>query len=418
MKPGTMHIIGAGLAGLAAAVAMAGAGRQVKLYEAAAQAGGRCRSYFDKELGLVLDNGNHLLLSCNHAAKAFLSQIGAPADALVGSPTPAFPFMDLASQQRWIVKINPGLFPSWIFDATARVPETQWWDYLEGIKLLTAARQQTVAQVLNPNSTLYKRFWHPLTIAILNTQPEEASAALLGRVFGEAFAKGGKGCLPLTAKIGLSESFIHPALAYLHRHGATIDYGCRLREIMVENDTVTALHFANHHITLGAGDKVVLAVPAPVASNLLPDLTAPTAFRAILNAHFRVAGAGDKGGVAITGLLNGTAEWIFEKPHILSTTTSAAETLIDKDNASLAALLWHDVATCYGLNPHQIPPHRIIKEKRATFAATPEQRGRRPSIRPYYKNLILCGDWVDTALPATIEGTLRSGKRAAEWFVS
>ena len=71
----TVHIVGAGLSGLAAAVALAEAKIPVVLYEAAAQAGGRCRSYYDRELGRVIDNGNHLVLSGNEAVMRYLPQM-------------------------------------------------------------------------------------------------------------------------------------------------------------------------------------------------------------------------------------------------------------------------------------------------------------------------------------------------------
>ena len=66
--PGAVHVVGAGLAGLAAAVRLAGRGANVVVHEAAGGAGGRCRSYHDPLLDMVIDNGNHLLLSGNHAA--------------------------------------------------------------------------------------------------------------------------------------------------------------------------------------------------------------------------------------------------------------------------------------------------------------------------------------------------------------
>ena len=76
MTSGTVHIVGAGLAGLSAAVKLAGSGREVVVHELARYAGGRCRSYFEPALGLNIDNGNHLLLSANRSALALLKAIG------------------------------------------------------------------------------------------------------------------------------------------------------------------------------------------------------------------------------------------------------------------------------------------------------------------------------------------------------
>ncbi|HEX5321224.1 MAG TPA: FAD-dependent oxidoreductase, partial [Stellaceae bacterium] len=79
----------------------------------------------------------------------------------------------------------------------------------------------------------------------------------------------------------------------------------------------------------------------------------------------------------------------------------------------LAALLWADVARAYGLPTEPVPPSRVVKERRATFRATPAQLRLRPPTRTRWANLFLAGDYVDTGLPATIEGAIRSGLVAA-----
>ena len=113
-----VHVIGAGLAGLSAAVELSG-GWQVSLYEAAPQAGGRCRSYFDSTLGMMIDNGNHLLLSGNRAALAYADKIGG-ADKLAGPDEAAFDFCDLARNRRWTLRPNAGKFPWRPFSPPAR----------------------------------------------------------------------------------------------------------------------------------------------------------------------------------------------------------------------------------------------------------------------------------------------------------
>ena len=101
MSRGIVHIVGAGLAGLSAAVGLVGSGREIVVHELARHAGGRCRSYFEPALGLSIDNGNHLLLSANHAALAFLKTIGSE-ENLVGPEEAEFAFADLASGDRWV----------------------------------------------------------------------------------------------------------------------------------------------------------------------------------------------------------------------------------------------------------------------------------------------------------------------------
>jgi uncharacterized protein with NAD-binding domain and iron-sulfur cluster len=106
------------------------------------------------------------------------------------------------------------------------------------------------------------------------------------------------------------------------------------------------------------------------------------------------------------------AEWVFAFSDRLSVTVSGADRLVDRDREELARILWKDVAAVHGLSD-ALPPWQIVKEKRATFAATPEQDARRPHARTAFANLVLAGDWTQTGLPATIEGALRSGATAA-----
>ncbi|MCB1544529.1 MAG: FAD-dependent oxidoreductase, partial [Rhodoblastus sp.] len=155
---GVVHVIGAGLAGLAAATRLASQGQRVIVHEAARMAGGRCRSYYDQQIGLTIDNGNHLLLACNHAAIAYLARIGAR-DALAGPQECAFDFVDLAHSERWTLRPNAGRIPWWIFVASRRVPGTIAADYLGGVSLLTARAEATVAGALKARGALWERMW-------------------------------------------------------------------------------------------------------------------------------------------------------------------------------------------------------------------------------------------------------------------
>ena len=108
------------------------------VHEATAFAGGRCRSYHDASVGMTIDNGNHLLLSGNRAALAYLREIGGT-DRLAGPEHAEFPFVDLKSGERWTLRFNDGRLPLWIFDPSRRVPGTRALDYLALARLLFAA---------------------------------------------------------------------------------------------------------------------------------------------------------------------------------------------------------------------------------------------------------------------------------------
>jgi hydroxysqualene dehydroxylase len=406
---GCVHVVGAGLAGLSAAVALATRGVRVVLSEAARQAGGRCRSYHDGVLDMVIDNGNHLVLSGNSAVSRYLGAIDAH-DRLMGPSVAAFPYFDVATGQTWTLRPNDGLVPWWILAADRRVPGTRLGDYLAIASLMLRHRGRRIDEVLPCRGTLWEKFLRPLLVSVLNTPPEEGSADLAGAVMRETFAKGGRSIHPRVATPSLAAAFVEPALHRLSRSGANIRLGRRLDAVKWQNGKAVGLSFSDGEEEVGPHDSVILAVPPWTAQGLLPDLVAPDAFCAIVNAHFKLVPP--DGTPLLVGLVGGTAEWVFAFHDRLSVTVSAADRLIDAEPQALADLLWRDVAAVHGL-PDAPPPCRIVKERRATFAATPAQNARRPSTMTRWSNLFLAGDWTNTGLPATIEGALRSGERAA-----
>lgn len=410
MTPARVHVVGAGLAGLAAALRLSAAGVSVTVHEAAPQAGGRCRSYFDATLGCRIDNGNHLLVAGNRSAMAYLDMIGAR-QTLIGPDEATYAFLDVASGERWTFRPNWGRVPWWLLQPSRRIPGVPLGQYLAGARLVGARPEDRVSDRLARDTVAYRRLWQPLATAALNTAPEEGAARLLTRVLAETFAKGGAACRPLVPREGLSESLVDPALATLARRGAAVRFGRRLRAIETEGDRVTALGFEDGEERLTGGNAVVLAVPPAVAGRLLPAITVPDEFRAILNAHFVIAAATSS--PLFVGVIGGTAEWVFHKREVLSVTVSAADRFMDRSAEELAPLLWSDVCRAYDLGPAPMPRWQIVKERRATFAATPEQQRKRPPARTHWANLVLAGDWTDTGLPATIESAIRSGFSAA-----
>jgi len=403
------YVIGAGLAGLSAATVLASHGASVTVIETAPQAGGRCRSYFDPAFGGVIDNGNHLVLSGNRAVHAYLARIGAK-DALAGPPRAEFSFVDLKDGQRWTLRPNEGGLPYWIARTGRRVPGSRTGDYLNYVPLLWADKTARIGDIVKDRGPLWRRLMHPFLLAALNTEPEDSSAALAGAVLRESLARGGRYYRPRIAHPTLAAAFIDPALAYLQGKGATVQLGTRLRGITLGRRSAMALDLGEAAVPLAPNEALVLAVPPWVAKDLIPTLTAPDDFRAIVNAHFKMPAPA--GVPAMLGVIGGTAEWIFSFPDRISVTVSGADAIVDQDREALAVRIWADVAKALDITA-PMPAWQIVKEKRATFAATPAQDARRPAAKTGWPNLFLAGDWTQTGLPATIEGALRSGETAA-----
>ena len=412
-----VHIVGAGIAGLSCAVRLAGRGRAVTLYEAAAQAGGRCRSYFDAKIGRTIDNGNHILLSANEAALSYLDEIGAR-HTLCVPPRAVFPFVDVRSGERWCMRPNAGPVPWWIFAPGRRIPGTRASSYLAGLRLAFAGPDQTVADLLDPADPLWERFWEPLTVAALNTAPREASARLLWQVVKETFGRGEAACRPFIARDGLGASFVEPALELLGAAGAEVCFNQRLRAIDFEAERAAGLHFAERSVAVEPGEQVVIALPPTVAGALLPGLEAPADSRPIVNGHIRLPAPprlapGMSEDRPFLGLVGGAAQWLFLRGDVVSLTVSAAAELAERPSEEIAERFWADTAVALDLDPDQRPPIRIVKERRATFAQTPQALRRRAPARTKWRNLVLAGDWTDTGFPATIESAVRSGRAAA-----
>ena len=407
--PATVHIVGAGLAGLSTAIRLAGTGRRIKIYEAAPHAGGRSRSYFDPVLRRTLDNGNHLLLSGNVSALDYLASIGST-HALQGPAEAVFDFADAGTGERWTLRLDSGLFPRWILDPDRRVPGSRLREYFAPLSLIAAGRSARLSEVMTCSGPLYDRLWRPLLLAALNTEPAEASARLAWQVLRRTIGAGGRACLPLIAPNGLSAAFIDPALKTLAMQNAEVILGTPLRAIALGAGRAQALEFDQAHVALSPDDHVVLAIPPRAAAALLLGLDMPDTFSAIVNAHFAVTPP--QGLPSVLGIVGGLSHWLFAYPDRLSVTISDARDLLALDRTDLATAIWREIARLTGL-PEELPPWRIVKERRATIRATPEQEAKRPHPYTPWRNVVLAGDWVATGLPGTIEGAIQSGYRAA-----
>ena len=387
-----LHVVGAGLAGLAASVAATQAGWPVTLHESTDHAGGRCRSFHDPSLNTVIDNGTHLVMDVNQTAIAFARTVGGIGHMHQGRPH--FPFINLSTGQHWT--LSPF--------ALARRP----LDLLKAVGAFGLAPHTTVAQSLARTKT-YHTIWDPLNVAALNTSSDQASAQLFAQLLRMALKQGLSALNPWVFPQGLSAAFVEPALHWLRNHNAKISFNHRLRA--VEHD---ALIFDDQRIQLSPEDRVILALPPWIAHGLFPDFVPQLETRSIVNGHFQM----DRpvtlpGGMPWLGITGGLGQWISLRDGMISVTISAAEAVVQDDAQSIAQTLWHELSPHLNLPLAPIPPHKIIKEKRATLAHTPDQIVKRPPPTTPYSSMILAGDWLASPWPCTIEAAIASGLQAA-----
>ncbi|MDC0033027.1 hydroxysqualene dehydroxylase HpnE [Alphaproteobacteria bacterium] len=428
---GTIHVIGAGIAGLSCAVRCAQSGHAIVLYEAAPRAGGRCRSFEDEGLGCTIDNGNHLVLSGNNATKVYLNDIGGNRSVREVNPArfpfvepnqkksyDLLPYMKSNGELHWEFRPGSSFLPFWLMMPNRRVPETRPGHYLEVLKLRRATKGQTVADCVDRGGPLFERFWQPMTRAVLNTDAEEASASLLWKTIKMTFLKGESACRPLIFTKGLSAALVTPALHVLANAGAIVRFQSRARGLRWQKEGVIALRFPEGLLKLDRDDAVVLAVPPDICAELWPEANPPQETRPIVNVHFRVSSPVFlPGGQPFLGLIGRDAQWLFSRGNVLSVTISSATEFIDRPNWEIANQIWTEIDNILGQNMGRMPPWRVIKERRATIAQTPDTARRRPGTETILPNLFLAGDWTDTGLPATIESSVQSGFAAARFAI-
>ncbi|PWC27055.1 hydroxysqualene dehydroxylase [Teichococcus aestuarii] len=394
------HVVGAGVAGLAAAWALSSQGRRVVLHEATPAAGGRARALPDGT-----DNGTHALLGANPAALRFLAEIGARTGWVEPEPD-RLPVLDLESGALWRVSLSP---LGW-WRKAARPPGLDAAGLLALLGAARPGRRVTVSEAFARHPVLLRGFVEPLTLAALNTVPAEAGLRRLGAVLRRMGRPGA--CRLYVAREGLGPDLVQPALAALAARGVEIRPGDRLRALTVEGGRATALHFSSGTRPVEAG--VVLATPPWESARLLPGLRVPDRHAPILNLHYaHASGAGPR----FLGLLGGVGQWVLVRPGAVAVTVSAAAAVLETPLEVLAERVWREVrraalaARLPGAWPEAPPAWRAVKEQRATPLHTPDQPAP-PPLLPL-PNLALAGDWMEPLLPATIEAATRSGLRAA-----
>ena len=388
---GTLHIVGAGLAGLSCAIAATRAGARVVLHEAAGHAGGRCRSFRDDTLDRVIDNGTHLLLGVNRTALAFAEAIGG--DEAMQAAAPVFPFLDISNGEGWFVS------PATLAKRPLELAQACGFPWIP--------EAETVATRLGCSKS-YHRVWEPLCVAALNTSAEESSARMFARLLRTALTGGAKALVPYIFPSGLSSALVAPALATLAAHGVQMRFRHRLLAAHADR-----LEFDDGPLALAADDCVVLALPPwALCSDMGKAPELPT--RAIVNAHFRLdQPAKLAGGKSYLGVTGGLSQWLALRDDVLSVTVSAADALAAEPAEDVGAKLWREVAIAIGKPGAPQPATRIMKERRATLAHGPDQIRLRPGHQGNHPGHFLAGDWLASPWPCTIEAAITSGLHAA-----
>jgi zeta-carotene desaturase len=467
-------VIGAGFAGLSAATALAERGSRVLVLEARPTLGGRATAFTDPVTGDRVDNGQHVMFGCYHETFRFLRRIGTESDVLVQPhlsidsidrdgrrsrlkcPALPSPFHLLAGLMTWsalgwrdrvaVLRLRRAISDLMRSEkvrssgSPGSVPVASSMAARSGSSCPSAASNNPVRFGEEPGSPetetvrkwlvehgqtprLIELLWEPLAVAGLNQSVDVAAAAtflaVLARVFGSD-PRSASLVLPLKP---LDELYALPARDYIERSGGAVETGA-----------VACIDISGNAPTVTVGDRrlraptVICAAPWYALGNVFAGHHAPLA--AVLDA----AAHTDASPIVtvnlwfdrvvtdqmLVGLPGRTMQWVFDKRTVfgerashLSLVSSGAASVVGWSNRELIDLALKEVRGA-------LPPARaaamtrgvVVREKRATFSVAPGQPPR-PSVETAVPGLFLAGDWTDTGLPATIEGAVESGHRAA-----
>jgi squalene-associated FAD-dependent desaturase len=436
-------VIGGGFAGLSAAVELARHGEKVLLLEARPGLGGRATAFTDRHTGERVDNGQHVLLGCYHETFAFLKTIGADQNVRLQT-TLDVPFVDKQGRRSRLQ--CPPLKPPWhLLGGLAEWSALGLRDRLAALKLaepIRIARRQLhgdhAMMAASPGETvqgwlmrngqtprLCEMLWEPLALAALNQSPREAGAPMFARVLAQMF-----GGAATDAAIGipirpLDAMYANPARAYIEGHGGQVRTnaparivceGERIRHVLVQDERLQA-------------DSIIAAVPWFALSDVI--VSPPASLQPVIR-----AAAGTAASPIVTvnlwldrqvldspfvGLPGRTMQWVFDKREAfgnaashLSLVSSGAADVFGRSNEELIALAFDEILEAFpDARRARLTRATVVRERRATFSLAPGQPSR-PAVRTGVQGLVLSGDWIETGLPATIEGAVLSGRLAAE----
>jgi len=445
-------IIGGGLSGLSAAVELSERGKKILLLERRPFLGGRTYSFVDETTGDVVDNGQHLLMGCYHGTRRYLKLIGADHLATLQPNL----HIDFLHPERGLASLSCPALPSPLH-VLAGLLRLRSLPFADRLKLLRVGRElvlpsPTIEQRLRNmtvdgwlsslgQSSLNKKYlWDIIAIGSLNDDPKTVSALLFYRVLRAAFAGNREDSSLFIPRVGLSELLVDPAVRFLKAHGAEIRTGCGVKELVVNGKRVEGVRCEDGAVV--EATAYVSAVPHYAFASLLPNSTTSllnhvTKFESspIVTIHLWLDRAIMEQEFA--ALLDARVQWVFNRSKMLgeqktedrmqntvnrqylSLVISGAEEYVTMEREQLVALAMEDLRRVLPRAESASVVHSlVIKEKRATFSPKPEVEPLRPSVKTGYDNLFLAGDWTDTGLPATIEGAVLSGRRAAEWVYS
>jgi zeta-carotene desaturase len=430
-------IVGGGLSGLAAGVDLASHGVDVTILEQKPALGGRAYSFTDSVTGDTIDNGQHVLIAGYDRTMHFLETIGTRQLVHI-QDAPRLTFHHPARGfQSLRLPLLPvpfnmliGFLRCSLFSVADRLRvlragfslQTMNATREDHLGLLTIAEWLTA---VGQSREAVRSFWEPLAVSIVNEKIEKASAIPFVRALRTAFLNGSRGAALAIPAVGLSQLYVDSAKQYITRRGGDIHCNADVVDVAMEGRIAKGVRVRDGRSI--ASEAIIMALPPHKLLPLVPagliDRFSYLPFFSsspIVSVHlwFNETFMEHES----VGLIGRNIQWLFNRRMIhrehergahVSAVISGAHDFVDLTKDKLVRVAVDDIRSVYPCLREE-PWHAVvIREKSATYSSSPDSEMLRPRAGTSVPNLLLAGDWTDTGLPATIEGAVISGERAA-----
>jgi squalene-associated FAD-dependent desaturase len=420
-------VIGSGFAGLTAASYLSNNNHKIQILESSPKPGGRAYSFKDKETGAVIDNGQHILMGCYKNTLEFLKLIGAE-NNLIRQGSLSIKFV---KENFEICELNASrlFYPLNLLSAVLNYSTLSLYEKLLFLKFFgklyfysdKELKKLSVMEWLRKEKqteNLIRSFWEILAIGTLNADINKVSAKIFADILKEIFFKGNNAASIILPSFGLTDTYCCDALEFVESRNGEISFSEQVTGLVKNDNQVVAINTSSRVIK--DFDFVISTVPLYSLKNILGnnnflnDLSFD--YSSILSIHlFLKKNRFEK---TFYGLIGSPVQWIFNKGTHLTIVISNADAYMDTLKDEIFEMVLNELKKYILLNKSEVESFRIIKEKRATFIPSNKFLDKRPGTITPYKNFFLAGDWVNTGLPATIEGAVKSGKLAADAVIN
>jgi squalene-associated FAD-dependent desaturase len=412
-------IVGGGLAGLSAAVSLC-RNYKITLLESTPKLGGRTYSFFDRNLQLVTDNGQHAMMGCYKFTLDYLEKINSLHN-LSNQNDLAITFVDETGK---MYKLDAGgsVYPINFINAILKFKLFSPGEKILLCKLFSKLiflrpgdfLDKTIEEWLieeNQPEKVIKYFWEFLAISALNSSIKSASASIFISILQEVFLHGRKPASIILPENGLTELLVKPAEKMLAKNRAEIKLSETVEKFTIQKNRV--IEIVTGKAVYKDFDAVISAVPYSALEKIIDTDTKnfKPVNSTIVSIHVKLKN--NSLSEPFYAFVNSPIHWAFNNKTHLSLVISGADeySVLPKDK--IADLAADELNKYLNIKPEDISGISVIKEKRATYVPDAAFLANRPGTCTRFDNLFLAGDWIDTKLPCTIESAVKSGYSAA-----